>query len=45
MKPALQLHAEAHVAEILLRLTWLERFASNFLAPSELLVLSGWKSV
>ena len=45
MKPPLQLHAEVHVAEILLRLTWPARFASNSLAPSELLVLSGWKSV
>jgi hypothetical protein len=44
MKPPLQFHAEVHVAVILLRLIWPARFASNFLAPSEPLALSEWRS-
>jgi hypothetical protein len=49
MKPPLQflveVHAEVHVAVILLRLIWPARFASNFLAPSDPPALSALKSV
>jgi hypothetical protein len=44
MKPPLQFHAEVRVAVILLLLIWPARFASNFLAPSEPLALSEWRS-
>jgi hypothetical protein len=44
MTPHLQFHAAVHVAVILLRLIWPARFASNFLAPSDLPALSAWKS-